>query len=76
MQKNVTLSIEEGILRKLKHLAVEMDQSLSQWVTHVLEKIIVSQDDYQKAKKRALKRLEKGFYLGGKPLSRDEIYDR
>ncbi len=34
-------------------------------------------DDYERAKKRALARLKKGFDLGFvKPKSRDELHDR
>lgn len=32
--------------------------------------------DYQETRKRALKRLEEGFSLGGSPLSREEIHER
>jgi hypothetical protein len=32
--------------------------------------------DYEQAKRRALARLREGLDLGGRPLSRDEIYER
>ena len=31
---------------------------------------------FLKVKERALLRLEKGFHLGGRPLSRKDIYER
>lgn len=74
MSKNLTIRLDEAILKKCRHAAVEEDKSLSQWVSDELVKIISTQETRQKAKKRALKRFKKGFSLGGIPLRRDDIY--
>ena len=40
MARNVTLRLDEAILRKARHQAVERDQSLSQWVREaVIQKL-------------------------------------
>lgn len=76
MNKNVTLRLDEAILRKARHAAVETDQSLSEWVANLIVSAVSQQERHSKARKSALKRMEAGFHLGGKPLSRDEIYER
>ena len=65
MTKNITLRIEENLLRTCRHFAVEEDKSLSRWVVDQLKQIASHHDTYSLAKKRALKRMEKGFSLGG-----------
>jgi len=76
MTKNVTLRMDEAILRKCRHAAVDEDKSLSQWIADQLVKAVSAKEAYQETRKKALKRLEKGFDLGGTPLSRDEVYER
>ena len=76
MTKNVTLRINETILHKARQEAVEEKKSLSQWLTDLIVKKVVVKNDYAKTKQRMLKRMRKGFNLGGKALTREEIYDR
>ena len=76
MTKNVTLRIDEAILHKARHEAVGEKKSLSQWLTELITKTVTSQDQYEKTKQRMLKRMRKGFYLGGKALTKEEIHDR
>ena len=74
MSRNVTIRLDEAILKECRHAAVEADKSLSQWIVDALVKAVSAQDVKQAARTRALKRLEEGFSLGGTPLTRDEIY--
>ncbi len=74
MSKNVTIRLDEAIIKKCRHAAVEEDKSLSQWIADALVKVVSAQDVKRAAKTRALKRLEEGFSLGGAPLAREEIY--
>ena len=74
MSKNLTIRLDEAVLRKCRHAAVEEDKSLSRWVADELVKVVSAQEVRQTAKTRALKRLEEGFSLGGIPLTRDDIY--
>ena len=74
MSRNVTIRLDEAILRKCRHAAVEEDKSLSQWIADALVRVVSAQDVKRAAKTRALKRLEEGFSLGGTPLTREEIY--
>ena len=74
MSKNVTIRLDETIVRKCRHAAVEKDKSLSQWIADLMVQAVSATDVHQNARARALKRLERGFSLGGTPLSREEIY--
>ena len=74
MSKNVTIRLDEAILRECRHAAVEEDKSLSQWIADALVKMVSAHDVKHAARERALKRLEEGFSLGGTPLTREEIY--
>ena len=74
MSKNVTIRLDEAIIKKCRHAAVEEDKSLSQWIADRLVDAVSAGDVERAARKRALRRLEEGFSLGGTPLTREEIY--
>ena len=74
MPRNVTIRLDEAVVKKCRHAAVDEDKSLSQWIADVLVKAVSTDDARREARERALRRLDEGFSLGGKPLSREEIY--
>ena len=74
MTRNVTIRLDEAIVKRCRHAAVEEDKSLSQWIADVLTREVSESDALHSARKRALSRLQKGFPLGGTPLKREEIY--
>ncbi len=74
MPRNVTIRLDEAIVKKCRHAAVEEDKSLSQWIADVLVKVVSAHDVKHASRERALRRLEEGFSLGGTPLTREEIY--
>jgi len=74
MSKNVTIRLDESIVRKCRHAAVEQDKSLSQWIADLMVDAVSADDVQRAARQRALRRLAQGFALGGTPLSREEIY--
>lgn len=76
MTRNVTLRLDEAVLRKARHAAVEEDQSLSEWVTRQILDSLSRRERLSKARRRALQRLDNGFRLGGRPLNRDEVHER
>jgi len=76
MTKNVTLRLDEMILRKARHLAVEHDQSFSQWVEGLIERQVTQREAFAAARRRSLKRLSSGLSLGDKPLTREEAHAR
>ena len=76
MTKNVTLKVDENLLKKCRQIAVAKDKSLSQWLMELMARAVDEQTNYARARRRALKRLEKGFRLGGAPLSRKSLHER
>ena len=68
------------VLRRARHLAVERGVSLSRLLAEELEELVVKDEQYEAAQKRALARMRKGFDLGFKdrriPWSRDELHER
>lgn len=76
MSKNVTIRLDEAIVKKCRHAAVEEDKSLSQWIADQLALAVSSVDARSSARKRAIQRLADGVPMGGVPLSRDETHDR
>lgn len=74
--RNITLKLEEAVIRKAKIAAVEQDQSVSQWVSNLIVEAVSRSKEFEDSRKRALKRISKGFHLGGKALTRDETHAR
>jgi hypothetical protein len=76
MSKNVTLRLDEAVLRKARHAAVEQDQSLSEWVADLVARATSERDRKQSARTSALNRMRRGLHLGGTPLSKEELHGR
>ena len=77
MQRNITLTLDEDVLRKARVLAARRNLSVSALLRGELSRLVAEDEAYESAKPVALERLERGSHLGGGPLpSRDEIYDR
>ena len=76
MQKNITLKLDERLLNRVRHVAVDENLSISGWVTRLIQQALDDADEYERMRREALKRLDVGFHLGGQPLSRDVIHER
>jgi hypothetical protein len=77
--RNITLALPATLLRKVKRLAVERESSVSRLLTETLERIVGEGDEYERARRRFLERLKKGFDLetkGRVGWTRDELHDR
>ncbi|MBX7244292.1 MAG: hypothetical protein K1X53_02265 [Candidatus Sumerlaeaceae bacterium] len=76
MEKNLTLRLDERLLKEARHLAVEKNMSLSKWVAGLLEESVRQDASLAAARNRALSKMKKGWRLGGTPLRRDETHER
>ena len=76
MTRSVTLRMDEESLRRLRHSAADAGMSLSAWIASTLEGLVPKDGQIEDARIRPLQRLERGFPLGGKPLTRDELNTR
>ena len=76
MLKNLTLRMDETVLRRARLEAVKSDQSLSQWVAGLISRAVEEDPHYEAARRSACRLMLRGFHLGGRPLRREEIHER
>ena len=77
MKTNVTLSVESDLLRDAKVLAAQRGTSVSRLMADQLEELVRRDREYDRARQRAVARLDQGFDLGWTaPASRDELHER
>lgn len=77
MKTNITLKIDEDLLREARVLAAEEGSSISAIVATQLKVAVRERKGYSQARRRALARLRAGFDLKWKPAaSRDELHER
>lgn len=76
MQRNVTLRMDEELLNKLRHRAVDARMSLSAWITRQLEELLPPDEATAEARTRSLARMRRGLSLGGERVSREELHAR
>jgi hypothetical protein len=77
MKSNVTLKIEEDLLREARVLAAEEGSSISALLADRLEQAIHERRGYDQARRNAVARLRSGFDLRWTPIrSRGELHER
>jgi predicted transcriptional regulator len=77
--QNITLALPKWLLRKVKHLAVEREKSVSRLLAETLEELVTRNDAYEEARRRALHDFEHPRDLGtfGRiTWTRDELHER
>lgn len=77
--QNVTLSIPKDILRKVKHLAIEKNTSISGLLVKTLTDLVKKEDVYKKARERHLRVLNSKLNLetkGKTSWSRSDLHER
>ena len=76
MTRNVTLRMDEELLAELRHRAIDAHMSLSAWITTTVQSVLPSTNEIDGIREQAIKRMERGFHLGGRPLSREDLHAR
>jgi hypothetical protein len=77
MRGNITLKIDDKLLREVRIMAAKEDTSITALLTRQLENLIRQGKGHDRSRRRALARLEKGWDLGWTPAaSRDELHER
>jgi Family of unknown function (DUF6364) len=77
MKTNITLKLDNSLLREARIMAAEQDTSISALLAAQLEEIVRQRKTYDRARKRALARLRKGLNIQWTPArSRDELHER
>ncbi len=76
-RRNVTLQLDEEILRRARILAAQRSTSVSRLVAEQLERLVDDDARYDAARRHALAQLGRGFRTDGLPLpARDELHER
>ena len=74
---NITLKLDTALLRAIKIIAAERGTSVSALLTEKLAELTTKDEEYEKAMKRTIARMENGTFGGWqKPKSRDELHER
>lgn len=78
-KQNITLALPKDLLRRVKHMAVERDTSVSGLLTQFLTELVEQEDGYESARRRHMALMERGFDMGtgGRVTwTRDELHER
>ena len=74
---NVTLSIDEDILKQARILALQQDTSVNAVIREFLKNYIASAQRYQLITERIIQQAERSqFNSNGRKWTRDELYER
>jgi hypothetical protein len=77
VKTNLTLRIDDELVREAKVLAARRGTSVSRLIAEQLEQLTRRDQAYEAARQRAEERLMNGYDLGWSPArSRDELHDR
>ncbi|MGH9380248.1 MAG: DUF6364 family protein [Thermoanaerobaculia bacterium] len=77
MRRNITLTLDEDLIQKVRVVAARRNRSVSALLRHELTRLVAEDQAYETAKRAALERLERGGHLGaGKLPAREELHDR
>lgn len=76
MSANITLRLDEAVLRRLRHLAVDRNLSVSAWVSELVTQTVHELDGFAPARARALEALGSPAIVSEGPLTRDEAHAR
>jgi len=74
--KNITLRLDEAILDRVRHVAVDEHTSVSAWVQNLIDHTLRAADRFEQDRNGALMALREGVSLGGQPLKREMTHER
>lgn len=77
--RNITLSLPQETLQKVKIIAVKRNTSVSALLREMLEDLVTSETGYRRAQQDFMALAEAGLDLGTAgqiPWSRDELHER
>jgi Family of unknown function (DUF6364) len=75
-KRNLTLQLEEGVIRRAKVMAAKRGTSVSGLVAHELEAMVDQDARYEEAQRRAEEIMARSISRGGRTWRRDELHDR
>jgi len=77
MKTNITLKIDDDLLREAKIMAAQEDTSISALLARQLEQLVRKRKDYSAARRTAMALMRQAKPRGWvRPTSRDELHER
>jgi len=77
MKQNITLTIEQRLLKRARAIAAQRGTSVSGLLARELEKLVDRQAAYTQARAKALAYLQNPFHLDGSGIpDREALHDR
>lgn len=76
MTTNITLRLDEKTLRRIRHLAVDQQTSVSAWVGNLVTRTVAELDGFEPARRRALHAMKQPLPVQSGPLSREQAHER
>ena len=73
--RNITLKLPTETIRKAKIVAAERATSISALLAKKIEELAGEDEKYEAARRHALRWLDRGWKLGGRPTSRDSFHE-
>jgi hypothetical protein len=75
-RRNLTLQLDEDVIRRAKVLAAKRATSVSGLVAQELERLVAEDARYEEAWQRASEIMASSSPHGGRTWRRDDLYDR
>jgi hypothetical protein len=75
-RRNLTVQLDEGVIRQAKVLAASRGTSVSGLVAREIEELVARDARYGEAHRRATELMSRSRYRGGRKWRREELHDR
>jgi hypothetical protein len=75
-RRNLTLQLDEEVIRRAKMLAAKRGTSVSGLVARELEELVAQDARYEEARRRAQEIMAGSTPRGGRAWRRDDLHDR
>ena len=75
-RRNLTVQLDEDVIRQAKVLAASRGTSVSGLVAKELSELVAREARYEQARRRAMELVARSRPRGGRTWRRDELHDR
>ncbi|MFA7503505.1 MAG: hypothetical protein WCZ28_02275 [Burkholderiaceae bacterium] len=76
MAGNITLRLDEKTLRRIRHLAVDQQTSVSAWVGELVTRAVAELDGFEPARRRARQAMRRPVPVREGSLDREQAHER
>jgi hypothetical protein len=76
MKRNLTVQLDEDVIRRAKVLAAKRGTSVSGLVAQELDRLVAEDERYEAAWRQARKAMGDSVPRGGRRWSREELHER